>query len=89
MGGEELGVRRYAIPPNDRVTRHSDSTRAAIERAIKTVLEEQRARCRQIIEEHKGEIIALRDLLLEKKVLDRGAFAHIGPSAAKEGTKHG
>ncbi len=78
MGGDELGVQRFAIDPLDRVTRLSDGTRASIERSIKTVLEHERARAKQIVEEHRKEIVALRDLLLEKKVLDRAAFAHIG-----------
>jgi cell division protease FtsH len=78
MGSDDLGVRRFAIAPDDRVSRLSDGTRASIERSIKEILEAQRARAKQIVHEHRAEIIALRDLLIEKKVLDRASFAHIG-----------
>ena len=78
MGGDDLGVRRFAIDPRDRVSRLSDGTRASLERSVRDILEHERARARQIVEEHKDEIIALRDMLLEKKVLDRAAFAEIG-----------
>ena len=41
------------------------------------VLETQRARARKLVAEHRAAILTLRDLLLEKKVLDREAFAPI------------
>ena len=58
----------------------SDATREAIERSVHDVLERQRERARQIVRQSEAQLLALRDLLLEKKVLDREAF---GPVLAK------
>jgi cell division protease FtsH len=43
------------------------------------VLERERARAKAILETNRPLLIALRDLLLEKKVLDRTSFAHLVP----------
>jgi cell division protease FtsH len=44
---------------------------------MRIMLEAERARARRIITEQKALLEALRDLLLEKKVLDREAFGHL------------
>jgi cell division protease FtsH len=78
MGGEELGVRRFAAPTNQQhPPAISDATRGSIERSVKDLLETQRTRARKLVAEHQDAVVALRDLLLDKKVLDREAFAHI------------
>jgi len=73
LGPAALGVRRF-VEVRD-LPRLSDETRQALEAGIRDVLEEQRARARAILEEHRQELVALRDLLLERKVLDREALA--------------
>ena len=78
MGGDDLGVRRFARPdPSAPEALLSDGTRAAIERAVRETLEVQRERARRIVEEQRALVVALRDLLLEKKVVDRESFAHL------------
>lgn len=78
LGDPTLGVRRFASDDE----RHplgpvAESTREAIDRAVNKILEEQRTRAATILKENKQLVIALRDLLLERKVLDRQAFAHL------------
>lgn len=90
MGGEELGVRRFAAASHhDHEPGLSDATRESIERSIKDVLETQRARARRLVAEHRDSILALRAMLLEKKVLDREAFAAIADAtrAARASTR--
>lgn len=82
MGAGALGVRRFAASGHEHPPDLSDTTRAAIERAVHDVLEAQRERARKIVAQSEGTLVALRDLLLEKKVLDREAF---GPVIAKKG----
>jgi cell division protease FtsH len=75
MGLAELGVQRLAGDPKDLAL--SDETRALIEKSVRDILERERARAQKILTENKQLVIALRDLLVERKVLDREAFAHL------------
>jgi cell division protease FtsH len=79
MGSEEVGVRVFAAPAHVEPAEPaiSDGTRGAIERAVREVLERERARAREILTEKRALVTALRDLLVEKKVLDRESFAHL------------
>jgi cell division protease FtsH len=86
MGSGELGVRRFAGAAGAHPPPLSDATRVAIERSVHEILEAQRARAKEIVKEQKTLLIALRDLLLDKKVLDREAFA---PLVAKSREKTG
>ncbi|MFY1831863.1 ATP-binding protein, partial [Myxococcus fulvus] len=85
MGGDGLPVRRFDAPGRN-ADRHalSDATRGTLEAAILEVLEVQRARARDILRREKPRLVALRDLLLERKVLDREAFVHLAPEAAPQ-----
>lgn len=74
MGDDVTGVRHY---PAERRT--SEDALRAIDRAVLALLERERARARAILTEQKALVVALRDLLLEKKVLDRAAFAPLLP----------
>lgn len=93
MGGEELGVRRFAAVRNEHPPGLSDATRASIERSVRDVLERERARAAQLVSDSRARIIALRDLLLEKKTLDREAFAPIAEATKQDvqgkGASHG
>ncbi len=83
MGPDTLGVRQFRSPdPDAPATHYSDATRSAIESSVKEILDRERARARQLLAQNKALLIALRDLLLEKKVLDRESFAHLLPRKA-------
>ena len=78
MGGDELGVRRFKTEDPRQVPHaYSDATRALMERSMKEILDAQRARARDICLQQRLLIVSLRDLLLEKKVLDRESFSHL------------
>ncbi len=80
LGGEGAPVRRLAL---EKVPA-SDEFLAQIERAVQAVLDEQRARARELVERHRAVLESLRDLLLEKQVLDREALVGLGlPLAGK------
>ena len=78
MGGGDVGVQ--VIERDERDTGISETMKASSEKLIHTILEEQRARARAILEENKAVHHALRDLLLEKKVLDKEALSSILPA---------
>ena len=52
-------------------------------------MDEQRARARQILADNKEVLVALRDLLLEKKVLDRESFQHLITKKQPSGDSQG
>ncbi|WIG96536.1 AAA family ATPase [Myxococcus sp. SDU36] len=81
MGGDGVPVRRFDAPGRQ-ADRHalSDATRSTLEAAIQEVLAVQRARARDILQREKERVVALRDLLIERKVLDREAFTHLVPA---------
>lgn len=62
-----LGVRTFGDPKHDPV---SNETQVQIDAAVKSILDTQQKRARKIIMDHKSELLALRDLLLQKKVLE-------------------
>ena len=74
QGGAEVGVGRWAQHKDVLV---SETARARIDAEVSRILEEERARARAILTEHRGLLVAMRDLLLERKVLDRSSFAHL------------
>ena len=76
-GGEDIGAGRWN---HHRDVPLSEAQRGRIDDQIRMILERERARARTILTEQKPLLIALRDLLIEKKVLDRAAFAHLAPS---------
>jgi cell division protease FtsH len=80
MGGDGPGVRRYAAVPNKiHEARPSEAALQTIEHAVLSILEAQRKRAQAILAEQRALVCALRDLLIEKKVLDRTAFGHLVP----------
>lgn len=85
MGGETTGVRRYAPVGDPRAERRpSDASLQALDKAVNQLLEEQRKRAAKILLEQKELVCALRDLLIEKKVLDRASFADLLPAPASK-----
>lgn len=77
MGGETVGVRRVEAAHDDPA---SETLLESMEAAVRSVLEAQRTRARELVTAHKPLIATLRDLLLEKKVLDQEALASILPA---------
>jgi cell division protease FtsH len=75
FGDAALGAR--SIHHGDDATPIADSTRRLIDDEVRALLEHERKRARAILEEQRASLVALRDLLLERKVLDREAFSHI------------
>jgi cell division protease FtsH len=69
-GGEDLGVANWKH--DDEISEHA---RAHLDRAIGKILETERNRCKSIVAKNIESIKAMRDLLLEKKVLDVGDFS--------------
>jgi len=72
--GSELPIAHWEIEAKTPVSEHAH---ARLDQAVGKVLEAERARARQILSERRDLLLALRDLLLERKVLDRASFAHL------------
>jgi cell division protease FtsH len=81
LAGETVGMRRVELSSEDPV---SEVTKAALDKAIAEILETQRKRARDILTANKPLVTTLRDLLVEKKVLDAAALATLLPSVAKK-----
>jgi cell division protease FtsH len=80
-GTGEAGIVRWV---HDRDTPVSEHARSRVDQAIAAILDSERQRARTLLEQHRPLLVALRDLLLEKKVLDRAAFSHLAlPSPAE------
>jgi len=72
MGGEEVGVSRYR-PMSGEATRHTDLSPAKLEmldRRVHTLLEEARLQAETILRENRALVETLRDMLVEKKVIE-------------------
>ncbi len=80
-GGTEIGVGRWSHHKDQPTSEHA---RARIDQAIQAILERERTRAKQLLEANKPLLVALRDLLLDKKVLDRSSFAHLFPTKPAE-----
>ena len=90
MGGDGPGVRRYApIAHVIHERRHSDAALQTLEQAVMSVLETQRKRAQTILAEQRAIVVALRDLLLEKKILDRASFGHLLPASKAKAKPNG
>lgn len=86
MGGDELGARLFVDPdPNARPAPLSEKAKELMEREVRAILEAQRARARKLLDENRAIVMELRKLLLEKKVLERKAFAHLAAPKAAQG----
>lgn len=71
MGPKGSAVADFIGDPHRRL---ADETRTKIDGAVETVLNAERTRCQTLLREHQAEVEALRDLLLEHKVVDRNTF---------------
>jgi cell division protease FtsH len=85
MGGDEVGVCRYGSDDGGR-GRHPNLSPAQLEvldGRVRDVLEEGRRRAAEIVTTNRGLVEALRDLLLEKKVLDARALGAVVPPRSR------
>jgi cell division protease FtsH len=79
MGGEMVGVRRLErrdgadLEPSEALKQHAEAE-------VRRILEEQRERAARILRENRALVETLRDLLVEKKVLDREALSTFFPA---------
>ena len=79
MGGQGVGAR--AVDVESAAT--AEDVRRAVDAEVRELLEEERQRARRILEANRGLVEALRDLLVERKVLDAAA---LGPLLPKKGS---
>jgi cell division protease FtsH len=80
--GVDLGIGRWA---HDHDAPISEASRARIDLEIRAILDAERGRAKTILAAQRSLLIALRDLLLERKVLDRASFTHL----ISDGASHG
>jgi cell division protease FtsH len=59
----------------------SERTREIIDGEIRALLDRERTRARQLIRDHRDELVALRDLLLDQKVIDAKTLSKKVPDA--------
>ena len=89
MGADEVGVRHFGAVDGREPRALSETTMLAMERSVRDVLERERARAREILSEQREVVLSLRDLLLEKKVVDRVALSGLLPAAPAKKVAHG
>src|SRR5262249_45810603 len=77
MGDDETGVCNYWVERGngegrgwERYPQLSEAQKAALDRRVKEIIEEQRQRAIKIIRENRAIVETIRDLLLEKKVIE-------------------
>jgi len=80
LGGPDVGVRRVEVSPTDPL---SEAMKAAMERGVNEILETQRKRAQEIVRANKELVRSLRDLLVQKKVLDAETLVGALPKTEK------
>src|SRR5262249_25511823 len=85
MGGDDVGVCRFHADGREggRDPGLWPARQEALDRRVGEMLEEARRRAAQILAAHRAEVEALRDLLLEKKVLDAKTLPELLPGKGK------
>ncbi len=78
--GEGTGDAGIAHWAHDQRVPVSEAQRGRVDVAVHMILEAERKRAAELLVTHRVLLTSLRDLLLEKKVLDRNAFAHLAPA---------
>ncbi|MCI0460953.1 MAG: AAA family ATPase [Gemmataceae bacterium] len=87
MGGEQVGVARYRSDGEDG-GRHAQLSQAmleAIDRQVSAILEEARQRAAKIVRDNRALLETLRDMLIEKKVIDARTLTEM--TTSKNGRK--
>jgi cell division protease FtsH len=78
-GGPEVGIGHYPTQQNPNQPKQALSTSQleAIDRQVREILEEQRQRAAKILTENVKMVETLRDLLLDKKVVDSKTLSEL------------
>lgn len=76
MGGDAVGVCRFQSDNGEpqRRTDLSPTQLESLDRRVRELLEEARQRAVQILSDNRALVETLRDLLLDKKVIDASAL---------------
>jgi cell division protease FtsH len=87
LGDEAVGVGqcRTATGQRDRPRQYSQEQLQAIDHCVRETLRQAGRRAAELVREHRALIETLRDLLLEKKVIDAATLAEIKPASRSEG----
>lgn len=90
MGGDEVGLARFAEDDGRAAARpRSASQQEAIDRRVRELLEESRRRAAEILHEQRPLVEALRDLLLQHKVIDAHTVSSTVTEKAASGPSNG
>ncbi|MGH7169581.1 MAG: hypothetical protein ACRELG_04800, partial [Gemmataceae bacterium] len=87
LGGPEVGMARFVCDKDERQRRPdlSESQKDALDRAVRSILEEGRQRAAEILRQNRTLLETLRDLLMEKKTIDAKTLAQFaGYKAASQ-----
>jgi ATP-dependent Zn protease len=80
LGENELAIRQFA---GNEVALVSESVRKEMDTAISKILKEQMKKAETILQENRGALEALRDLLLEKRSIRREDLGSLLPAGKK------
>jgi cell division protease FtsH len=80
MGADDVGTRHFGPVGVESTLTVSESTRLAMERSVREILDRERNRAREILSQQRDVVLGLRDLLLVQKVVDRTALTHLLPA---------
>ena len=92
MGGEDVGVVRFLGNGEERNDRHSGLSPMqleALDRCVRKILEDARARAARLLIENRSLVEALRDLLVKKKVVDAKTLGEMAALPEKSGRGKG
>jgi cell division protease FtsH len=84
LGGPDVGVARFVSDKDERQRRAdlSESQKDALDRAVRSILEEGRQRAATILRDNRVLLELLRDLLMEKKTIDAKTLAEFAGDKA-------
>ena len=79
MGGELVGVGHFqtASQPHESKQQYSQTQLNAIDKRVRQTLEQARTRAAEILSENRSLVELLRDLLIEKKVIDAKSLSEL------------
>jgi cell division protease FtsH len=79
MGGDSTGFRRFLDEHGERHRDLSQAQREALDQQINEILAEQQQRAARIVQENRALVETLRDLLVEKQVVDAPVLRSLLP----------
>ena len=89
MGDAEIGQARYRSDSEEggRHPHLSPATLEALDRQVRDILEEGRERAAKIVRDNQAMVETLRDLLIEKKVIDARTLTELNGEKGEKGGK--